>query len=126
MATLTKPPSPGWRSVTPLYRRAKAVVESPFTYQKQVHLHPGEQWKFSLELPPIKDATVAQSWIAFLHSLAKNDDTFSLAVAGYVPSSISSPMTVRLADSGNEATWTVGNARVFGLSFTVEQVVATS
>lgn len=126
MATLTKPAAPGWRTVTPVYRRAKATIESPFTFQKQVHLHPGEQWKFTLELPPIKDETTALAWCAFLHSLAKNDDTFALAVAGYVPASVASPMTVRLADDGNEATWTVGNARVFGLSFTVEQVIATS
>ncbi len=123
MATLTKPSTPGWKSVRVAYRKAKGSSQSPFTFHRQVYLHPGEIFSFALELPPIKDQTVAAAWITFLRNLAKNDDTFKLVTTGYVPSGVPSPMTVRLAESGNEASWDVGTAKVFGISFTVEQVI---
>lgn len=123
MATLTKPSSPGWRSVTPHFIKAKSRHVSPFTFQSQTILHDGERWSFDLELPSMS-ATQAATWLTFLHDLAKSNDTFPLVVTGYVPTGVSSPMTVRLAGQGNECSWTVDTAKRYGLSFSVEQVIS--
>jgi len=122
MATLTKPTAPGWRSVTARFVKAKARSVSPFTFQEQTYLWAGERWAFDLELPSMS-ASRAADWLTFLHQLAKSNDTFSLSVTGYVPTGVTSPMTVRLAGAGNECSWSIDTAKRFGLSFSVEQVI---
>jgi len=124
MATITKPTAPGWQSVKAHYQRAKARNVSPFTFQAQTYIHQGERWVFELTLPPLRTTATALSWMAFLRDLAKGDNTFSLAVANYVPSDVTSPMTVRLADAGNAVSWDIDTAKFFGFSFTVEQVIS--
>ena len=124
MATLTKPAAPGWATVRARYQRAKARSVSPFTFQSQTYLHAGERWVFELSLPPLRTTATALAWMAFLRDLAKNNDTFQLVVTNYVPTGVSSPMTVRLAGDGNEASWDIGTAKTFGFSFTVEQVIS--
>lgn len=123
MATLTKPSTPGWRSVAPRFRKVKARNVSPFTLQAQTYLYPGEQWSFDLSLPSMSTAQ-AGAWMTFLHQMAKSNDTFELVVTGYVPAGVTSPMTVRLAGNGNECNWDINTAKRFGLSFTVEQVIS--
>lgn len=124
MATLTKPSAPGWQSVKAHYQRAKARNVSPFTFQAQTYIHPGERWVFELTLPPLRTTATALSWMAFLRDLAKNNDTFELVVTNYVPTGVSSPMTVRLADAGNAVSWGINTAKFYGFSFTVEQVIS--
>lgn len=122
MATLTKPASPGWRSVTPHFKKVKARNTSPFTLQSQTYLYAGEQWSFDLSLPSMSTAQ-AGAWLTFLHQLAKSNDTFELVVTGYVPTGVTSPMTVELAGNGSECSWDIDVAKRFGLSFTVQQKI---
>lgn len=124
MATITKPASPGWRSIRARYVKAKARNVSPFTFQSQTYVHSGERWEFDLIIPPVKTTATALAWMAFLRDLAKADNTFSLVVTNYVPSDVASPMTVRLAGAGNEVAWDVDTAKLYGFAFTVEQVIS--
>lgn len=95
---------------------------SPFTFQVQEYLWSGERWSFDLSLPSMTTAQ-AGTWMTFLHQLAKSGDTFELAVTGYVPSGVTSPMTVHLAGNGNECSWDIDMIKRFGISFSVEQVI---
>lgn len=124
MANLTKPTSLHWKTVRPRYVKVKARSTSPFTFQSQTYIHPGERWEFDLVCAPLKTTTDALACMAFLRDLAKGDDTFSLDVTGYVPSDVTSPMTVRLAGNGNEASWDIDTAKIYGFSLTVEQVIS--
>lgn len=117
MATLTKPSSPGWRSVTATFVQSKARLESPFSYRSQTQIHAGSKWQFELELPPMT-ASAADAWKVFLHELERDDDDFALVVTGYVPTGISSPMTVRLI---SKPQWSHTGKNFVSVSFVVEQ-----
>jgi hypothetical protein len=118
MATL--PTSPGWRAVSAKYQRAQARTVSPFTYQAQTQLWSGERWEFEFQLPPMKTAA-AGAWLTFLHTLAKNAETFSCDVSRYVPTGVSGTMTLRLTDG--QAGWNLSQARMFGITFKAEQAL---
>lgn len=47
---------------------AFAVSQSPFTFVQQVVKHPGERWKASISLPPMKRID-SEPWVSFLLSL---------------------------------------------------------
>ena len=118
MATISKPSSPGWRSVIPHYHKVKSRFVSPFSLESQTQVFAGEQWSFDLELPPMKIADAAD-WLTFLHELARDDDNFSLVITNYVPSAVSSPMLVRLI--GGDVQWDINEIKFYGLSFAVEE-----
>lgn len=106
------------------YVKAKSRSVSPFTYQTQTYIHPGERWEFDLVCAPLRTTAAALTCMAFLRDLAKGDNTFTLAVSGYVPSDVTSPMTVRLAGNGNEVSWDIDTVKTYGFSMTVEQVIS--
>lgn len=124
MSLLTKPTSLHWKTVRARFVKAKARSVSPFTYQSQTYIHAGERWEFDITCAPLKTTADALACMAFLRDLAKGDNTFSLAVTGYVPSDVTSPMTVRLSGNGNEASWDIDTAKIYGFSLTVEQVIS--
>lgn len=56
---------------------AVAVSESPFTFEQQVYVHPGQRWKANLTLPSMKRVT-ADYWCAAITSLNGRQGTFLL------------------------------------------------
>lgn len=61
----------GVANITFTAENAMAISESPFTFNQQVLYHPGQRWKASISLPPIKRQD-AEDWIAFLLSMKVN------------------------------------------------------
>ena len=57
-------------------RRTVAVVESPFTYDTQVHAHQGARWEAEVTLPPLTHAQ-ARGFEAFLVALKGREGTFT-------------------------------------------------
>jgi hypothetical protein len=121
MAEITKPNSPGWRGVTAHYHKVKPRHVSQFTLKSQAVVWAGEALSFTFELPPIKDNTTAQAWITFLYDLARGDNYFVCDVSSYVPSTVSGAPTMQLRLVSPDASWTVGSARLFGITFDAEQ-----
>lgn len=119
MALISKPSSPGWRSVRVTYEKAKKRNVSQFTFQAQTYIEQGERWLFEFTLPNM-NTTQAGAWWTFLHSLAKNDDTFSCNVSAYVPSGAPGTMTLRLAGQGNQASWDLDEIKRGGITFIAE------
>lgn len=68
---LSLPTTIGVASITFTAENAMAISESPFTFNQQVVYHPGQRWKASISLPPIKRQD-AEDWIAFLLSMKVN------------------------------------------------------
>lgn len=118
MATIVKPSTPGWARVIPHYSKVSARYKSPFSLQGQTQLFSGEQWTFDLFLPPLTEAQSAD-WLDFLHELARDNDSFSLAITNYVPSAVSSPMLVRLIDT--TVSWNIDVMKFYGINFSVEE-----
>ena len=63
------------RSVQISPRSAVAVAESPFTYQQQTYVHPGQAWGLSVTLVPMKRADY-EVWLSSLLSLNGREGTF--------------------------------------------------
>lgn len=118
MAEITKPSSPGWQRVSAQYRKAKSRHVSPFSLTSQTYVWSGSLWTFTFHLPPMKTAQAAD-WLAFLKDLVDGDNYFSCNVSLYVPSGVTSPMNLRLAD--NVIDWDVDRAKLFGITFTAEE-----
>ena len=72
---VTPPTSPDAQKVTMAPRAAVAVSASPFTFQRQVQEHQGQQWILTVELPAMARAD-AEAWITFLLSLNGRAGTF--------------------------------------------------
>lgn len=68
---LSLPTTIGVANITFTAENAMAISESPFTFNQQVLYHPGQRWKASISLPPIKRQD-AEDWIAFLLSMKVN------------------------------------------------------
>jgi hypothetical protein len=120
MAAITKPTSPGWRNVTPHFHKVRSRNVSPFTMASQAYDWAGSAWSFTFELPPINDNTTAQAWITFLYDLARADNYFVCDVSSYVPSTVSGASTMQLRLTSPDASWDVGTARLFGITFEAE------
>lgn len=119
MALITKPSAFHFRRVSPKYIKAKARAQSPFTFQSQVYVWPGERWVFDVEVAPIKVTADAIACITFLRDLVKADNYFQCDMSRYTPADVSQPMNLRLA--GSSAAWDVDRAKIFGISVTFEQ-----
>lgn len=119
MATLTKPSAPGWQRVVAHYHKVKSRHESPFSLLAQTQIFSGEKWQFDLTLPPLTEAQ-AGAWLTFVYGLAKADDNFSFVCTDYVPSAVSSPMSVRLI--GGDCSWDINEMMFYGMAFSVEEV----
>jgi len=74
---LNTPTNIGIANITLSAENAVAISQSPFTYQQQVVVHPGQRWAASISLPPMKRQD-AEYWIAFLLSLKGQIGTFLL------------------------------------------------
>ena len=64
-------------NITLMAENAVAISQSPFTYQQQVVVHPGQRWSASISLPPMRRVD-AESWVTFLLSLKGQAGTFLL------------------------------------------------
>lgn len=66
------------------FRGASAVDEnaSPFTFEKQVYVHQGEQLSFEAALPPMSEDE-AEQWVSFLLALNGKEGTFLMGPPGY-------------------------------------------
>lgn len=124
MAEVTKPSSPGWARVSPRYIKVKPRNVSPFTLTSQAYVWSGETWRFTFELPPIVDQTVAQAWRTFLRDLAKDGNYFVCNVAAYTPTDVGTVsgearnLNLRLVDP--QAAWEVGRGKVHQFTFECE------
>jgi len=74
---LSLPTSIGIASITFSAENAVAVSQSPFTYSQQIVQHPGQRWKASVSLPPLR-RDLMEPWVAFLLSLKGQYGTFLL------------------------------------------------
>lgn len=54
---------------------AVAITESPFTFEQQAFLHPGQRWKADISLPPM-DRLQAEPWNSFFGLLNGRFGTF--------------------------------------------------
>lgn len=76
------------RKMVPRLRRAQTRSESPFTFQEQIYSHPGHQFSFDLEFPPMVEAD-AKTLIAFLMKLRGRVGTFYFSpVENYMGSGV--------------------------------------
>ena len=69
-------PSVGIQNMSMRLRRTVAVVESPFTYDTQVHAHQGARWEAEVSLPPLTHLE-ARSVEAFIIGLKGREGTFT-------------------------------------------------
>ena len=69
-------PSVGIQNMSMRLRRTVAVVESPFTYDTQVHAHQGARWEAEVSLPPLTHSE-ARSVEAFIIGLKGREGTFT-------------------------------------------------
>jgi hypothetical protein len=124
MSAITKPSAPGWANVTARYHKVKARNVSPFSGVSQAYVWSGENWSFTFTLPPLKDPTVALSWITFLYDLAKADNYFVCNVAPYTPAAVGTvsgaARNVNLRLTSPDASWDVNTAKMFGITFEAE------
>ena len=116
MATITKPSTPGYKVVTAVYRKVKARHVSPFSLVSQTYIWSGEIWIFTIEMPPMKEATAA-AWKVFLHELARDEDTWSQDMSDYLPSGVTGTRTLRLV---GDPAWIVGDGNLHAVTFTAE------
>lgn len=63
-------------------RSAVGESESPFTFEKQFYVHPGEELQFEASLPSMSEEE-AEQWVAFLLSLNGKEGTFLMGPPGY-------------------------------------------
>lgn len=119
MATLTKPTTPGFRSVKARFVKVKASAVSTFTLQTQTTLWSGERWEFEISLPSMTKEQ-ADPWLTLLINMLKNDDVFVLDVSRYIPAAFGTSKTVRL--QGNISEWDIDVIKRVGLTFVVEEV----
>lgn len=74
---LNLPTNKGIAEITVRANTATSVSQSPFTFQEQVQVYPGQQWSATIKLPPMKRDDAAE-WSAFLLSLNGREGTFLL------------------------------------------------
>lgn len=67
--------SVGMASISFMGETVSSISQSPFTFSQQIFKHPGERWKASVQLAPMKRQD-SESWIAFLLSLKGRYGTF--------------------------------------------------
>jgi hypothetical protein len=79
---LTVPTNIGIANIIIGAENAVGISQSPFTYEQQVVVHPGQRWTASVTLPPMKRQD-AEPWIAFLMSLKGPIGTFRLPIPDY-------------------------------------------
>jgi len=74
---LNTPTNIGIANITLMAENAVAISQSPFTFQQQIVVHPGQRWSASISLPPMRRVD-AENWVAFLLSLKGQAGTFLL------------------------------------------------
>lgn len=119
MALVTFPGSPGWRTVDPVYRKARGRFKSPFTFKTQTQLWPGEQYVITFSLPPMV-RTLAVQWIDRLTSMIRNNDYVALNLSAYLETGAPNPINLQLVDP--EIPWTIDVAQIYGISFQMEEI----
>lgn len=75
---LAMPSSPTFREVTYVPMTVVGAKRSPFTGQRQTYVWPGQWWAIKAVLPPIKDDSEADAWIAWKLGLNGQQGTFNL------------------------------------------------
>lgn len=65
---LDTPTNIGFAQITLSQENKVSMTESSFTFQQQVFKHPGERWKASVVIPPVRREN-AEPWVSFLMSL---------------------------------------------------------
>lgn len=114
---ITPPLAPVERSLVLSGRSVVAITQSPFTLSQQIQAFGGEQWSFSMTLPPMARAE-AEEWVAFLFKLKGRQGTFLLgpyhgrAARGTVPGM---PSVDGANQTGNELDTTGWTANQTGI-----------
>jgi hypothetical protein len=65
----------GMSSITMMGETISSLSQSPFTFAQQIFKHPGERWKASVQLAPMKRQD-AETWTSFMLSLKGRSGTF--------------------------------------------------
>ncbi len=76
------PARPAFREITWGMDSVVAVSESPFTFRQQTYAWPGQRWKCSMKLPPMKPDD-ARNWKAFFGSLNGQEGTFLIGDSAF-------------------------------------------
>lgn len=76
---LTLPAKPGTRSIRWRPDAVVANAVSPFTKQRQSQRNQGQVWMADVTLPPVRDRSVVNQWIAFLLALNGSEGWFKMA-----------------------------------------------
>lgn len=99
---LSLPTSIGIASIELRAVNAVAVSESPFTYQQQTFIHPGQRWEASVSLPALRRDFMAP-WKAFLTALKGRSGTFLLGDPDYTSSLGDASSCVVSGSAGDES-----------------------
>lgn len=111
---LNTPTNIGIANIVLSAENAVAISQSPFTFQQQVVVHPGQRWAASVSLPPMKRQD-AEYWIAFLLSLKGQSGTFLLGDPNCVDAQGSATVKRNLltyTEQIDNAAWIKANASV--------------
>ena len=65
----------GAGTFTMMGETVSSISQSPFTFAQQIFKHPGERWKASVQLAPMKRQD-SEAWVSFLLSLKGKSGTF--------------------------------------------------
>src|SRR5262245_25144876 len=73
-------PAQGYAAVRLIARDVIGMAESPFTLTQQVQQHQGQRWEMDVRYPPMRDVSVIEEVLVFLHKLKGRLGTFSAMV----------------------------------------------
>jgi len=115
MATITKPASPGYKSVNAIRRTTTKMAISPYNFTQQVASLGGKLKAVEFELPPMKEAD-AINWCGFLDDLNGFENTWNEDLTDIYPdeSGLSS-VAMRLAEP--DIDYSISTAMHYGISF---------
>lgn len=120
MAAITLPTAPGWQSVEASYVKARAVFQSPTTFDTQTQINAGESYGFRFTLPPMKE-TAGLTWIKFIRDVLKSDNHFVENVTKYVSSDVSDKASMQLRIVPGSESVSIDRAKIYRISFDAEK-----
>lgn len=103
----------GAGTFTMMGETVSSISQSPFTFAQQIFKHPGERWKASVQLAPMKRQD-SEAWVSFLLSLKGKSGTFLMGDPnGAQPQgSVVQRNLLQYSEDYSNAYWTKTNATV--------------
>ncbi len=121
------PTSPAPKDVQPSFEAVVGVSVSPYSRQQQTQDWGGRQQTWKVSLPPMAP-TDGQAWVNFLLSLIGPLQVFqfpSAWVSGWQPWTLpySQSGYWRLKPGQDTTGWSVSDAHIYGLTFTIMEAL---